>query len=83
MPLALFTFSLFFGCNFPGASLKFLSSYLLLLCSWDDMFMPGLLAEIGLNFCSGWPWTANIMILTSRIAGITGMCHHSWLDSLN
>jgi hypothetical protein len=33
-------------------------------------------------FCLGWPWTTIILICASWVAGIIGMNHHTWSQSI-
>jgi hypothetical protein len=61
------------------ASLELWSSYLCLLCSWHDrqLHHAWLICwdEILLTFYLGWPRATISLILTSQVAGITGMSH--------
>jgi hypothetical protein len=50
------------------------------LCSWDDSHTFSL-DEVLWTFPWGWPWTAFLPILTFWVARITGLNHHTWLDS--
>jgi hypothetical protein len=35
-----------------------------------------------LTFCPGWPWTVVLLFFASRVAGITGVSHHTQLTMM-